>query len=254
METFMKDFMSIYVLESKETMGLYAASCIKNDILSFLLYKEEISILFAAAPSQDEVLKSLLTYSDIPWNKINAYHMDEYVGISSNEPQSFRNYLIRSIFSKRPFRSVNLIDIDKNDIREVQKDYERKLKSNGIDLVILGIGESGHIAFNDPPDAKFNDEQWVRKVILNNTSRMQQVHDGCFSRIEDVPKEALTVTIPAFMSAKSLHCVVPGLSKAEAVKNTVNGEISPMCPASVLRLHHNSHLYLDKKSASKLTI
>lgn len=254
METFMKDFMSIYVLESKETMGLYAASCIKNDILSFLLYKEEISILFAAAPSQDEVLKSLLTYSDIPWNKINAYHMDEYVGISSNEPQSFRNYLIRSIFSKRPFRSVNLIDTDKNDIREVQKDYERKLKSNGIDLVILGIGESGHIAFNDPPDAKFNDEQWVRKVILNNTSRMQQVHDGCFSRIEDVPKEALTVTIPAFMSAKSLHCVVPGLSKAEAVKNTVNGEISPMCPASVLRLHHNSHLYLDKKSASKLTI
>ncbi|MBO6001747.1 MAG: 6-phosphogluconolactonase, partial [Spirochaetales bacterium] len=187
------------------------------------------------------------------WTRVNAFHMDEYVGISIDKPQSFRNYLNTHIFSRKPFKSVNLINADGPDAEKTASDYAKLLKSKGLDLIVLGIGETGHIAFNDPPDARFDEPKLAKVIELGEVSRMQQVHDGCFKTIDEVPKQAITVTIPAFVSASCLHCVVPGPTKSKAVKATLEGPVSEACPASVLRNHPNAHLYLDNDSAALLS-
>ena len=209
--------------------------------------------MFAAAPSQNTTLEALLDDKRINWTRVNAFHMDEYVGISIDKPQSFRNYLNVHIFSRKPFKSVNLINADGADAEKTASDYAKLLKEKGLDLIVLGIGETGHIAFNDPPDARFDESKLAKVIELGEVSRMQQVHDGCFKTIDEVPKQAITVTIPAFVAASRLHCVVPGPTKSKAVKATLEGPISEACPATVLRRHPNAHLYLDNDSAALLS-
>ena len=249
---FKVDNLFVHQLDDAEQMGICAASNIRRDVLSILKSKSEINMMFAAAPSQITTLNSLLELDDIPWNKINAFHMDEYVGISEKAPQSFRHFLIDNLFSKKPFKSINLIEGDSSNVNQVVLDYSQKLKKNKMDIIVLGIGESGHIAFNDPPFAKFNESELVKVVDLSEVSRMQQVHDKCFDSIESVPKQAITVTIPAFFSATVLHCVVPSLTKAKAIKRTLEGDVSEACPATILRKHSNASLYIDSDSASLL--
>lgn len=249
---FMVDKLKVKVLDNPAEMGKTAAEAIRADILQLLKEQKEISVMFAAAPSQDTTLDTLKNYDDIPWNRINVFHMDEYVGISPNASQSFRNYLCRNFFNFFEFKSLNLINADNENYEKVAKDYDKLLKEKGIDLIILGIGESGHIAFNDPPEAKFTGESWTKIVKLSLVSRNQQVHDGCFAKLEDVPEYAVTVTIPAFLKAKKLHCVVPGKLKAEAVRKTILEPVSENCPASVLRKRDGATLYIEKDSASSL--
>ena len=249
MRTFTKDKLSVQIYDSRAEMGPAAARDISTCIHRLLEEKEEINIIFAAAPSQNEVLASLVADKTIPWDRINAFHMDEYVGISPDAPQGFALFLRRAIFDKVPFRSVNLIDCTAEPNAEAAR-YSELLKKYPTDIVCMGIGENGHIAFNDPHVADFNDPAAVKVVDLDDICRMQQVHDGCFASLDDVPKYALTLTVTMLASADYRFCVVPASTKANAVKNTVLGEIGEACPATVLRIKDNSILYCDADSAA----
>lgn len=233
-------------------MGKGAASDIKGAILSLLEKKAEINMIFAAAPSQNEVLASLVADGDIEWHRINAYHMDEYVGLPKSAPQAFGNFLRDRIFALVPFRSVNYIDASASDISAECDRYSALLRANRPDIVVMGIGENGHIAFNDPHVAQFNDAETVKAVSLDLVCRQQQVNDGCFESLDEVPEYALTLTIPTLLDTDHIFCVVPAATKAWAVKETVTGEISERCPASILRTHKNATLYLDPDSSELL--
>lgn len=238
----------VKIFDSRQSMGEEAANEAAAKIKELLAQKSEINIIFAAAPSQNEFLASLIEDKDIEWNKINAFHMDEYIGISKDAPQAFGNFLKDKIFEKVNFKSVNYIDVSAQDAEKECERYSTLLKKYPADIICLGIGENGHIAFNDPPVADFNDKKLVKVVELEEKCRQQQVNDGCFKTLNDVPKYAVTLTIPALMAGKYLFCIVPGGTKTEAVTNTVNGEISEACPASILRNHKNAILYVDKDS------
>ena len=180
--------------------------------------------------------------------------MDEYMGLGKDAPQNFGNFLKRAIFIKKPFHQVNYVQSDAIDINAECMRYEKLLREAPLDIVSLGIGENGHLAFNDPHEAKFDDKQWVRQTSLDNVSRQQQVNDGEFTHIDQVPKQALTLTIPALMSCKYVVGIVPTNRKAQAVYNALYGPITEKCPASILRTHKNAALFLDKDAAELLNI
>lgn len=248
---FQKDKLTVKAFITRKEMGEAAAADIVAAIKKALEKKKEINMIFAAAPSQNDVLKAL-TESDVEWNRINAYHMDEYMGLDRSAPQSFGNFLTEHIFGKVPFKSVNLINCGVKDAEAECDRYEQLLKENPADIIVLGIGENGHIAFNDPWVADFMDSRLVKTVPLDEVCRQQQVNDGCFAKLEDVPRQAITLTCPVFIQAPQLFCIVPAITKAKAVKRTLQGEINEECPATILRKHENAVLYLDKDSASLL--
>jgi glucosamine-6-phosphate deaminase len=249
---FMVDKLKVSISNDVITMGRMAAKTFSQAVQSLLLIKPEITVMFAAAPSQDSTLQALLQESSIPWERIHAVHMDEYVGLSYEDHRSFRHYLQERILKQLPFKSINLITGENPDAQDEAKRYSQILLSLGIDIVVLGVGENGHIAFNDPPDARFDDPSWVRVVQLSEASRKQQVHDGCFDVLEKVPRHAITVTIPAILSAQKLICVVPGSRKAKAIQTALEGPINEGCPASILRTHKDSSLFIDSSSAALL--
>ena len=252
MKTFVKDLLKVNIYSSRDEMGAAAAADVKAAILRALSERETINMIFAAAPSQNEVLANLANDKEIPWGRVNAFHMDEYIGLDKDAPQGFGNFLNKAIFGIAPFKSVSYIDISAPDADKECERYSALLRENPVDIVVLGIGENGHIAFNDPPFADFEDKALVKSVKLDEVCRNQQVNDGCFATIDDVPTHALTLTVPALMAGKELYCIVPAKTKAKAVYETVNGDITPDCPASVLRTHKSVTLYLDPDSASLL--
>ena len=244
-----KDKLEIRIFGSREEMGAAAAADAERYLNEVLSRKDEVNVVFAAAPSQNDVLASL-SRKDIPWERINAYHMDEYVGLGPEDPQSFAYYLNGHIFGLVPFKSVHYIARKGAPAEVLCEDYNRLLEGKDIDAVFMGVGENGHIAFNDPHIARFDDPAKVKIVTLDEVCRMQQVHDGCFPSLADVPTHAITLTIPTLMGAGRLFNVVPTALKAEAIRNMIDGEITEMCPASACRLHGNATLYLDADSAS----
>lgn len=248
-----KENLQISIFTDRQIMGKEAAREAANKINELLSQKEEINILFAAAPSQNEFLAALQTFA-LPWQRINALHMDEYVGLPPEAPQAFGNYLREHIFNLVPFKSIHYLYKQGETAEMTCKRYTETLKKYPLDIVFMGIGENGHIAFNDPHVARFDDPKSVKTVELDNVCRMQQVHDGCFQTLKDVPQKAITVTIPVIMSAQNLFCMVPGIAKAQAVQATVLGKINTTCPASILRTHPNASLYCDMDSASLLPI
>lgn len=252
MKSFKKDKLEVRIYENRTLMGEAAARDIKAKIGELLQMKAEINMIFAAAPSQNDVLKALAEDEEIAWDKINAYHMDEYIGLDKDAPQGFGNFLKRSIFDLAPFKSVNYIDITATDPEKEAERYAKLLNENPTDIVIMGIGENGHIAFNDPPVADFKDEKTVKSVKLDEICRQQQVNDGCFASIDEVPTHAMTLTVPTLVRAPYLFCIVPAPTKAKAVFETVNGSVDEHCPASVLRTHDNAVLYLDNESSKLL--
>lgn len=234
-------------------MGDHAADMVAAIISKVLTQKETINMIFAAAPSQNELLASLINKS-IPWERINAFHMDEYIGLKEGATQTFRHYLDTHIFGKAPFKSINYLEGHTADVKKECDRYSQLLKSNRTDIVCMGIGENGHIAFNDPHVANFEDKEDVKVVELDEVCRQQQVNDGCFASLEQVPKQALTLTIPALVRADYIVCVVPGPKKAQAVFNTFNQEVHPDYPSTILRRHVNANLFLDDDSASLLRL
>lgn len=246
-----KDKLCGYVYDTREEMGKAAAKKAAEAINEILETKKYANVVFAAAPSQNEMLESLLK-QDVDFSKVNAFHMDEYVDFHLDVPQSFANYLTQHIFAKAEFRTVNYIGDAGRNVDETLERYTRLLSEYPVDVVLLGIGENGHIAFNDPPVADFNDEHLIKKVQLDEKCRNQQVHDGCFPTLDDVPTHALTLTVPALLSAKYMICTVPASTKAQAVYDMLNSDIGEHCPATALRLHDGAFLFLDRDSAAKI--
>lgn len=250
--TFKSDELTVKIFESRNRMGRSAAKDIKEKIDELLELKPEINMIFAAAPSQNDVLKSLVEDKDIKWSRVNAFHMDEYIGLDKNAPQGFGNFLRLHIFELVPFKSINYIDVSASDPEIEAMRYSVLLKKNPPDIVVMGIGENGHIAFNDPHVADFHDIKKVKVVELDEVCRRQQVNDGCFKDLSEVPTHAITLTVPMLTSAKWLFCIVPAITKDKAVYETVHGTIGEHCPASILRTVKNSKLYLDNDSSRLL--
>lgn len=250
MRIFKKDELEVRAYDNRTLMGEAAARDISAKIKELLSEKDEINMIFAAAPSQNDVLKALTEDKGIEWNRVNAYHMDEYVGLSKDAPQGFGNFLRDHIFSLAPFKSVNYIDCTAPSPETECKRYAKLLAENPTDIVVMGIGENGHIAFNDPPVADFCDKEAVKVVELDSVCRQQQVNDGCFAKIDEVPTHAITLTVPTLVKAPWLFCIVPAPTKAKAVYETINGEIGEACPATVLRTRRNAILYLDEASSA----
>jgi glucosamine-6-phosphate deaminase len=245
------DKVVVNIYDTREEMGEAAAREASLHIKKLLEDKEEINCMFAAAPSQNEFLVTLVKDQSIPWQRINAFHMDEYMGLEEGDNRSFRSFLNNALFNKVPFKNIYLINGENEPKMECER-YEAIMKKHPLDIVFMGIGENGHIAFNDPPVADFKDPKNIKIVELEENCRMQQVHDKCFSTLEEVPNHAFTVTIPKLMEANHIFCIVPGSLKAQAIQDTLNGIISEACPASILRTHDNAKLFLDIDSASKL--
>lgn len=243
------NLLEVKIFQNRLIMGIEAAKEASDYIKEQFKTKKELNIVFAAAPSQNEFLAALVESKDVDWSRINAFHMDEYIGLVDDAPQGFGNFLRDAIFSKLPFQSVHYLHGQSPDPESICKQYAGLLKSNPIDIVFMGIGENGHIAFNDPHVAFFDDQKTVKVVDLDETCRIQQVNDGCFSSLDQVPTHAVTLTIPTLMSAKRLFCVVPDNLKANAVRETVMGDISEHCPATILRTHPAATLYCDRDSA-----
>ena len=252
MKQFTVDKLTVKISESRDAMGALAAAEIRATILALLAEREEINMIFAAAPSQNEVLASLLTYTDIPWERINAFHMDEYIGLPANDPRRFGNFLAEHIFDHAPFRSVNYIDSSSTAEDECHR-YTLLLQKYPTDIVVMGIGENGHIAFNDPGVADFNDPATIKMAKLDEVCRMQQVHDGCFASLDEVPTHAFTLTCPTLVRATYKFCVVPATTKANAVLRTLTGPVSDSCPATLLRTVDGAVMYLEPDSASLLS-
>jgi len=243
--------MNIRIADSREQLGHDAALDIADEIRSLLDHQSDVRIIFAAAPSQSEMLKNLIQQPDIDWSRITAFHMDEYIGLASGAPQLFSEWLKASIFDHLPFAATHLI-IPGDDPQLSCRNYTTLLDEAPIDLCLLGIGSNAHLAFNDPP-AELNDSVSVKIVSLDLACRQQQVDDKCFERIEDVPTHAITLTIPSLLAANKLFCCVPGKLKQHAVRAMVNETISGAVPATALRVHRNCVVYLDRESAALLS-
>ncbi|MEA4936740.1 MAG: glucosamine-6-phosphate deaminase [Paludibacter sp.] len=247
-----KGRLKVKISEDRNELGKLAANEIANYIIHLQKIKNEINIIFASAPSQNEFLSNLIIKEEINWSKINAFHMDEYVGIDPKAPQAFSKFLEDRVFSKVKCKSVFYMNSLAKNLDEECKRYSSLLRQMPPDIVFLGIGENGHLAFNDPHVAFFDDPEIVKIVDLSMENRQQQINDGCFKKLEDVPTHAITITIPELMHVNKLYAIVPSKAKANAIKATCDGPISTMCPASFLRTHKDTTLYIDEDSASLL--
>ena len=255
MKTFTKDKLTVRGFDSRSDMGAAAAEACVKEMQKLLSEKESIRMIFAAAPSQNEFLAALVEAGKdgrVDYSRVHAFHMDEYVGLAADAPQGFGNFLRDRLFGLLPFASVTYLNGNAADPAEECARYTTLLKEAPIDIVCMGIGENGHIAFNDPHVADFNDPAAVKVVELDHTCRQQQVNDGCFAKLDDVPTHALTLTIPTLVAPKTVFCMVPAPTKAKAVQAAVEGPISEACPASILRRHDNASLWLDPDSAALL--
>lgn len=246
-KSFKVDSLRVNVYDTRKAMGAAAGEEASAYLRNLLRTKDEIYIVFAAAPSQNEFLSTIVASEGIDWRRVHALHMDEYIGLPADAPQSFGNYLRRTIFDRLPFASVEYLSEYAN-AEDAINCYDRILEKHHLDVAFMGIGENGHIAFNDPHEADFNDRKRIKKVALDDVCRAQQVHDGCFRTIEDVPRYAITMTCPTLFSADRIFCVVPSVKKAKAVEDTVKGPISENCPATILRRHTAATMYVDAES------
>lgn len=249
---FKVDDVGVQVYNSRQEMGAAAAALVCDKISALLEQQEFVNMIFAAAPSQSEFLGTLTKREDIAWKRVNAFHMDEYIGLPAEAPQGFGTFLKCRLFSKLQFNSVSYINGNAKEPAIECARYADLLQQFPTDIVCMGIGENGHIAFNDPHVANFNDPLPVKVVDLDEECRQQQVNDGCFGVLSDVPTHAITLTIPALTAGRYIYCIVPGINKADAVNRTLNGDIDEQCPASILRKHPDAILFLDGDSSSLL--
>ncbi|MCL2347523.1 MAG: glucosamine-6-phosphate deaminase [Planctomycetaceae bacterium] len=247
---FLTELLQVEVYPTRRQMGEAAGKAAVRAISHAVGKQGSARVIFAAAPSQNEMLATLAADQTVDWPKVTAFHMDEYIGLSPDAPQRFSRYLKSHLFDRAPFASVHFLGWQSPE-HECDH-YAKLLAEKPIDIVCLGIGENGHLAFNDPPVADFDDPVLVKMVVLDNVCRQQQVNDGCFPDIDAVPKNAVTLTIPALMSAGTLICTVPGKTKHAAVQKTLRDVISTNCPSTILRRHNDCTLFLDVDSFGEM--
>lgn len=247
-----KGGLEVQLFDSKATLGKAAADFVAECLRRAISERGEANLLLATGASQYEFLEELCKIRDVGWARTTAFHLDEYCGMQADHPASFRRYLHERVFQHLPFHQVHLLQGDAPDPHKEVQRYAGLLAGRVIDIACIGIGENAHLAFNDPP-ADFDTQELLHIVDLDVACRHQQVGEGHFDRVEDVPKQALSLTIPAILSARTISCAVPDRRKAKAVRCALEGPLSPDCPASILRRHNDSHLFLDPESASLLS-
>lgn len=250
MKELLVDKLSVTIYPTRQQMGQAAANDAGACIRQLLTEQDEVNIIFAAAASQNEFLDALVAEPDIDWSRINAFHMDEYTGLPRFHPQRFGNFLYGKIFGKVPFKQVFYLNETGQDDPEECARYSALLEEHKTDITCMGIGENTHLAFNDPHVADFNDPHLVKIIDLDEPCKQQQVHDGCFPSVSEVPPLAYTLTIPALLRARYIFCMVPGSNKALAIKHTVTADITETYPSTSLRTHPNAKLYVDVDSAA----
>jgi len=239
------DQLAVESFATRADMGAAAAADIAAALAKRLASQPNVRMVFAAAPSQADMLAMLARAPDIDWSRVTALHMDEYIGLDPASPARFANWLDAHVFTRLPFAAVHRITPEPDADAEVGR-YAALMNQAPIDFVCLGIGVNGHIAFNDPPVADFNDPADVKIVELDNICRQQQVDDDCFPDLRSVPHHAITLTVTRLMRADRLFCVVPGAVKRDAVSKTLYAPLSTECPAGILRTHAACTLYIDK--------
>ena len=244
------DQLSINIYEDKYQLGKAAADVAEKCISSAIREHGKAVIILATGASQFEFLDSL-TKRNLDWDKVVAFHLDEYVGISDTHPASFRLYLRNRIIEKVGIGTYYPIEGDNQDVEQECKRLDEIFSQYTVDVAFVGIGENGHLAFNEPP-ASFDDKQSFKIIELDVKSRRQQMGEGWFKTLDQVPEKAITMTIPAITKSKAIICTVPDARKAEAVKKTLSNDVSPEFPASILRQHPDTSLFLDIDSASLL--
>jgi len=251
MESMKCDRMEVSILESNESLGAVAADDLAEIIRSTIAEREEASIIVATGNSQITFMKALRAEQDIAWDRVTVFHMDEYLGMSDQHPASFRRYIREQLTDTVHPRAFYAIRGDAEDIEAELIRYASALEEHQPVACVLGIGENGHLAFNDPP-ADFDTSSVMHTVTLDAVARRQQVREGHFATLDDVPRRALSLTVPALLKPPHVLAVVPELRKASAVKAALEGSVSPNCPASILRTLPHVKLYLDRESASLL--
>jgi glucosamine-6-phosphate deaminase len=239
------------MLDASVAAATKAASIFSNS--EHAVRESRFRIVVATGPALEDLIKALVQTPSINWDRVDVFHMDEYVGMPASHPASFRRWLKTHLVDIVHPAQVHYLEGDAPDLERECQRYENLLRSAPIDICLLGFGENGHIAFNDPPNADFQDPLVVKKVDLDEKCRLQQVGEGHFASLQASPREALTLTCPFLMSARHLICCVPERRKAEAVRNAIEGPISPSCPASLVRVHSQANIYLDVESASQLS-
>lgn len=245
-----RDRLRTVVVADRAGMAHAAATHAAERFRTVLDEKPRARVIFAAAASQAEMLDALAREDGIDWTRVDAFHLDEYVGLAQGDHRAFGRWLEDHIWTRVHPGRVELIDGGNPDPQAESRRYGALLDGGGIDLGLIGIGENGHLAFNDPHVADFDDPETVKPVEIDDRSRRQQVRDGAFAAFEDVPRLALTVTMSAILGARSLSVVVPGPQKAEAVSRTLDGPIETACPASALRRHLDAVLFVDEAAYS----
>ncbi|ATC65541.1 glucosamine-6-phosphate isomerase [Nibricoccus aquaticus] len=244
----------IEIHETRRAMGASAARHFVSKLETALKTKARARIILGCAPSQDEFFAGLVQEAQAHpalWARVEVFHMDDYVGLPESHPESFRTYLRKHLLDHVKVAAFNLIRGEAASPYDEARRYSALLAAAPIDVIGMGIGENGHIAFNDPPVADFADPALVKVVEMDGACRQQQVNDGCFPDLAAVPKLALTITLPVFSQATSLCCVVPGPRKAQAVRNSLLDPIGTNCPGTLLRTHADARLFLDRDSSAR---
>jgi glucosamine-6-phosphate deaminase len=246
------DDLPISIYPTNEAMGMAAAGEAATVMQAAIETRGQANIIIATGNSQLTFLEALSRKEGIDWSKVNVLHMDEYVGLAADHPASFPLFLHRHIIDIVKPKNFYPIVGGTKDAQETCARYERLLRENPADLCALGIGENGHLAFNDPPLARFDEPKWVHVVTLADSCKRQQVGEGHFPTLADVPDQAISLTIPALLAAGRVLAIVPEARKAEIVHQTLNGPVNPLCPASILRRAAHAHLYLDADSGARV--
>lgn len=240
------------VFNDKSSLGKAAAEKAAASIRSAIRDRGQARVIAATGTSQFEFLAALTESADIAWGLVEVFHLDEYISLPATHPASFRKILLERLVNKTGIAKFHPLDGDTCDLSEVIRQVGKSLASAPVDIAFVGVGENGHLAFNDPP-ADFEAEEPYLIVDLDDACRRQQVGEGWFSDISQVPKQAISMSIRQILKAKEILAVVPESRKAQAVKACFEGEIGPRAPASSLRTHPNATVYLDKESASLLS-
>ncbi len=245
--------MSILVFDTPAELGKAAGSHAAGLLRQAIAEKGEANLIVATGTSQFETLKQLIAEEDIDWSKVTMFHLDEYIGLSVTHPASFRKYLKERFLEKLPPLAAAYLINGETDTEQERQKLGDLIRNHPIDVALVGIGENGHLAFNDPP-ADFDTEEPYLVVDLDEPCRLQQLNEGWFGSLEEVPAQAISMSIRQIMKSKHIICSVPDERKAEAVKNSLTQPVSNLFPASILQDHPSCHFYLDQKSASLISV
>ena len=252
MRSFQVESAKVEIYPDAVSMGKAAALAAAEAIKEIEKRQATINVIFATGASQLDTLDALTKIDNLPWTKVRGFHMDEYIGLPISHPASFRRYLREKLTEKVRLKEFNEVDGTAPDAEAFSRDYAAKLRGAEPQLCLMGIGENGHLAFNDPGVADFNDPLDVKVVHLDRMCREQQAAEGWFASIDEVPESAITITIPALLRVPRLIVSVPGSRKAAIVRRSLTESISTDCPATILRAHPNATIYLDEASAAEL--